>query len=63
MDTTKLAIKFTTSGKQITHVHVAGCPGLNRGKGIVITEDVTENIADLTDRGYKVVHCKCTKAQ
>jgi ketopantoate hydroxymethyltransferase len=48
--------------KNTAHVHRTGCSAIRKtATTVTITEGVAEEIADLTERGFKVVRCKCTK--
>lgn len=58
-------ILFNTTNAHTAHVHDSVCrlvAAARKSRGLVRvipTNDAT--IADLTDRGWKVKHCKCTK--
>lgn len=60
----------TTGGK--SQLHAVGCQAIRtkgaRGQKFVITSDakhgagaVEEAVADITERGYEIVRCKCLK--
>lgn len=70
------SVLFSTT-KNVAQVHAAGCKMLNRAGGmsswrlvagagarlpvLATDERVTECVADLTERGFKVSQCKCLK--
>lgn len=59
----KQTLVFSTGKSNKAHVHDSACGALNRcgRKEIRITEGVAEEIADLRERGFRVVFCKCTR--
>jgi hypothetical protein len=61
----KMGLTFNTKGtaKTAAKLHALSCPMLNaasRRVSVMLT-DIASEVEDLTERGYTVVACKCTK--
>jgi (p)ppGpp synthase/HD superfamily hydrolase len=61
MTTSNLVILFSTGKSNNVRVHAATCPmATSASRRVVRIEWSEDEVADLQERNFKVVYCKCT---